>query len=50
MTQYNISNVNLSNSLMNKLKLGTKNVTDITLNYKNVLILLRSREILIQVD
>ena len=50
MTQYNISNVNLSNSLMNKLKSGTKNVTDITLNYKNVLILLRSREVLIQVD
>ena len=31
MTQYNILNVKLSNSQLNKLKLGIKNVTEVTL-------------------
>ena len=32
MTQYNTSNVKLSNSQLNKLKLETKNGTEVTLN------------------
>ena len=32
MTQYNTLNVKLSNSLLNKLKSGLKNGTEITLN------------------
>ena len=32
MTQYNILNAKLSNSQLNKLKLGTKNGTEVTLN------------------
>ena len=31
MTQYNTLNVKLSNSRLNKLQLGTKNVTEVTL-------------------
>ena len=37
MTQYNTLNVKLSNSQLNKLKLGIKNGTEITLNiFSNV--------------
>ena len=32
MTQYNTLNVKLSNTQLNKLKSGTQNVTDVTLN------------------
>ena len=32
MTQYNTLNVELFNSQLNKLKSGTQNVTDVTLN------------------
>ena len=32
MTQYSISNVKLSNSQLNKLKSGIKNVAEVTLN------------------
>ena len=32
MTQYNTLNVKLSNNQLNKLKSGTQNVTDVTLN------------------
>ena len=32
MTQYNTSNVKLSNSQLNKLKSGVKNGTEVTLN------------------
>ena len=35
MTQYNTSNVKLSNSQLNKLKLGTKNETEVTLKIKS---------------
>ena len=33
MTQYNTSNVKLSNSKLNKVKLGIKNSSQITLNF-----------------
>ena len=35
MTQYNTSNVKLSNSQLNKLKLGIKNETEVTLKIKS---------------
>ena len=38
MTQYNILNVKLSNSQLNKLKSGVKNGTEVTLNVSSKLI------------
>ena len=38
MTQYNILNVTLSNSQLNKLKYGIKNGTEVTLNLSSKLI------------
>ena len=36
MTQYNTFNVKLSNSQLNKLKLGIKNVTEVTLKISSI--------------
>ena len=38
MTQYNTSNVKLSNSQLNKLKSETNNGTDVTLNLSSLVI------------
>ena len=38
MTQYNTSNVKLSNSQLNKLKSAIKNGTEVTLNYSSNII------------
>ena len=38
MTQYNTLNVKLSNSQLNKLKSGTKNSTEVNLNFSSNLI------------
>ena len=38
MTQYNPLNIKLSNSWLNKLKFGTKNETEVTLNLSSNLI------------
>ena len=38
MTQYNILNVKLNNSQLDKLKLGLKNFTEVTLNLSSKLI------------
>ena len=38
MTKYNTLNVNMSNSHFNKLKSGTKNVNEVTLNFSSNLI------------
>ena len=37
MTQYNTFNVKLSNSLLNKLKSGIKNCTEVTLKLSSML-------------
>ena len=38
MTQYNSLNVKLSNLQLNKLKLGLKNATEVTLNFSSNLV------------
>ena len=50
MTQYNILNVKLSNSPINKLKSGMKNGTQVTLNFHQMLLVILTIRLIFRIN